>query len=212
MNRYDRTWPVAVTAIGLGSFLGLSVFGRLAVNEDRFVLESMGSAQTQTSEQVGERPHDPLIERLPVHVLRDRLRSNPDPVLRRNAAIMLGSRGDPEHVMGALTIAMRSDENAEVRFKAAESLGRLESWVAVDPLGVAATQDPDLRVREAAVAALGRIGYPTAIPALREVLADDPSEDVRAQAVLALLRIGEKESITEVQRSWAPGGGWPEWR
>ena len=214
MKRFDRTWPTAIGAIGLGTFLGWATFGQHVGYEDShsfdYTIEVPAgrptpSAETQTSVRVGEHQLGAVIRHVPTDVLLDRLRSNEDHVLRRNAAIMLGSHPDPEHVMGALTIAMRSDEHVEVRFKAAESLGRLDSWVAVAPLRSAATLDSDLRVREAAVAALGHIAHAEAIPTLLQVLANDPSEDVRAQAEIALRRIADGQAQPSPLQNGYPG-------
>ena len=63
MKRFDRTWPTAIGAIGLGTFLGWATFGQHVGYEDRhsfdYTIEVPAgrptpSAETQTSVRVGE--------------------------------------------------------------------------------------------------------------------------------------------------------------
>lgn len=122
---------------------------------------------------------------------------------RRNAAIGLGTSQEPQRVLGALMIALRTDADATVRFMAAEAMGRLGSADAVSALAVSLVRDPDVRVREAAAGALGVIGHPSVVPSLADALANDPEADVRIQAARALARIGDKRSwaaIAQAQR------------
>ncbi len=65
-------------------------------------------------------------------------------------------------------IARLSDENEGIRWKAAESLGRLGDPGAVQPL-TDALWDDDYRVRIKAAWALGKIGDPHALPALQRL-------------------------------------------
>jgi HEAT repeat protein len=65
-------------------------------------------------------------------------------------------------------IARLSDENEGIRWKAAESLGRLGDPAAVQPL-IDTLWDDDFRVRIKAAWALGKIGDPQAIPPLQRL-------------------------------------------
>jgi HEAT repeat protein len=63
-------------------------------------------------------------------------------------------------------VGLLSDENPDIRWKAAQALGREQDPVAVDPL-LQALYDDDWRVQQKAIWALGSIGDPRALPPLR---------------------------------------------
>ena len=213
MKRYDRTWPVAVGAIGMGLLIGHAVLPTVArtltgthsevaqpAPEPAPVVRSVEVAPTPAIRSA-EPPREIRLSELVEYELGDVLR-----VLRygevaadrRNAATLLGSSTEPRRVLGALMISLRTDESAEVRFMSAASLGRIGLPAALGPLHLAATVDSDERVREAAVAALRLLDRHESVPVLLEVLETDRSEDVRAQALTSILRIGGEPTVNLV--------------
>ncbi len=230
MKRYDRTWPMSLAAIAVGGAIGFSLFGphHFQFGDDVPKHELTARAGAPAGPAVekkllpprARRPMEPIeIEdvepRERIQITRfvgmstdetlQVLRSAPSADDRRNAAIFLGTSGDPGRVLGAMLIALRTDDSAEVRFTVAESLGRLGRTHAKGPLHLAATLDEDLRVRESAAAALGTLGHPESVPVLGEVLATDVSDDVRVQAALALIRIGTPEARLHVDAAVRSG-------
>lgn len=216
MNGYDRTWPTAVAAIGLGSLMGWAAFGSQSFEREtviRFdspvpveaakavpVRELLDVKTVPTAPRVTDRARQiQVLAGLGPDGLLELLRTGQHAVDRRNAAVLLGAHPRPQVVMGALMIALRTDDSPEVRVESAESLGRLGVRDAMGPLHLAATLDGDAGVREAAVAALGRVGQSQSIPILSEVLRTDPSEYVRAQAVRSLMAIGDKDAWDAVR-------------
>jgi hypothetical protein len=87
-------------------------------------------------------------------------------------------------------IAMLEHENPGRRWKAAESLARLDDPRAVGPL-IKALSDEDWRVRQKTAWALGYLGDPVAIPALRRTYRDD-LEGVREMITEAITTITMK--------------------
>lgn len=115
--------------------------------------------------------------------LRDMLLTDPDPIVRRECAEVLGlsGSGEPDLLRRAL-----ADGIAEVREAAATALGEIADTGSVDVLiGRATDSDEDKLVREAAVAALGAIGDDRAIPALLNLIASGPPQ-IRRRCVPAL--------------------------
>ena len=104
--------------------------------------------------------------------------------VRAVAAEALVKIGTP--AVPALIQALR-DRSENVRFAAAEALGKLGDPQAVPAL-IQALGDSDWYVRRAAAEALVKIGTP-AVPALIRALGDSDS-DVRAVAAWALVKIG----------------------
>lgn len=88
---------------------------------------------------------------------------------------------------GHSLLPLLGEENARVRFFAAEALGRLRNQDAFNPLValLAANNDEDVYIRHAASLALARIGNATALTALFT----HPSDAVRIGAVIALRRM-----------------------
>jgi len=100
-------------------------------------------------------------------------------------------QGDPASV-AALVRALRSEGDADYRWKAARALGHLgpQAKDAIPGL-VAAVGDQNGHVRREAIIALGRIGQeaaPSGAPALVRSL-EDPDADIRQAAATALGRM-----------------------
>ena len=136
---------------------------------------------------------EPTVRRLAVAAalehpeLHDRiaamLSTDPDPMVRRECAEVLGLGGndDPAPLEAAL-----EDESAEVREAAATGLGELAATRSVQLL-IARAHDTteDKLVREAAVAALGAIGDPAALAVFLDLVTTGPPQ-VRRRCVAAL--------------------------
>jgi HEAT repeat protein len=110
------------------------------------------------------------------------LRNDPEPLVRRECAEVLGLIDLEDH---AALVSALADTNAQVREAAVTALGELESASAAPRLLALAHQDPDNLVREAAVAALGAIGDVAALPTLLELIRNGPPQ-VRRRCVAAL--------------------------
>jgi HEAT repeat protein len=84
-------------------------------------------------------------------------------------------------------IQLLTDENEGNRWKAAESLGRIEDPAAVDPL-IDTLWDDDSRVRLKAAWALGRIGDPRALRPLQRLyrMENEWAQEIIGQALEAI--------------------------
>lgn len=104
-------------------------------------------------------------------------------------AIGCGDARRIEHSVESLTKTLREDKNPEMRYWAAESLGRFgpEARPAVPDL-VEALKDDNKMIRQGVAYALGEIGDTEAVPAL-QTATKDPEKDVRTAADFALKRI-----------------------
>jgi hypothetical protein len=108
---------------------------------------------------------------------------DPDPCVRRMAALKLGRTGAPGGI-AALRAAMRAPA-AEQRSVGALGLGYAEDPATIADLGDA-LDDSSSEVRAAAAWALGQIEDASAIPLLIPVLRDDADPGVRRVAAWAL--------------------------
>jgi HEAT repeat protein len=124
-----------------------------------------------------ERPDPATVEPLAA-ALRD-----PDPCVRRMAALKLGRSGHPRAI-AALTTALGGAE-PELRAVGALGLGYAEDPRSIEPLGDALHDDTP-EVRAAAAWALGEIEDARAIPLLIPVLRGDADPAVRRVAAWAL--------------------------
>lgn len=109
--------------------------------------------------------------------------SDPDPQIRQEAAEVLGDLGNDAYVdsLGRLSV---TDENPEVRARAAAALARIGSPQALAAVR-RALQDAEAKVRRAAVDALTDLGGARVLALLREALADR-DEGVRRAAAQAI--------------------------
>ena len=108
---------------------------------------------------------------------------DPDPCVRRMAALKLGRTRHPRAVT-ALTAALAGGE-PELRAVGALGLGYAEDPAAIDALG-RALADGSAEVRAASAWALGEIEDARAIPLLIPILRDDADPAVRRVAAWAL--------------------------
>ena len=230
MGRWERTWPVAITAIGVGALIGTAVLGpptlsllreeappEPSVLQRREVLLPPLPVRPMPPRAPREaRPAAPVVDGL---LVRDRrgndlvigtdellemLRTDEQATTRRLAAAALATSQRPEHVSPALMIAASADADPTVRATAARSLGRLGAEEVVAVLLVAALTDEDPSARGAAVAAIGELPQPVARDVLMRVvsiLSNDRSEQVRVQAALALGHIGGEAARAAIERA-----------
>jgi HEAT repeat protein len=100
--------------------------------------------------------------------------------------------GQVEHSVPSLLKTLKEDKDPNMRYYAAQSLGRFgaEAQAAVPDLVVALKDDSAL-VRSGAAYALGEIGDADGVPALKEAT-KDPEKDVREAAAFALKQIQQK--------------------
>ena len=126
------------------------------------------------------------------------LRSDAEPMVRRECAEMLGLAGGSDH---SPLVAALGDTDAAVREAAVTALGELEAGSTVPELLTLARADTDNLVREAAVAALGAIGDAAAVPTLLELIGDGPPQ-VRRRCVAALT-VFEGDEVEAALRSAA---------
>jgi HEAT repeat protein len=111
-----------------------------------------------------------------------------DADVREVAIETLGMAGGHDAAPTIIT-ALRSDDVAIVRVRAAGALGTLGLPSAEGPL-LEATGDRDPAVREAAVQALAELGAP-AVPRIRELL-EDPAYTVARASARSLLELGPR--------------------
>jgi HEAT repeat protein len=142
--------------------------------------------------------HPPAVLAAAAPALTRVLHHDPDPAVRRQAAITLGSLGPPGQAVLPLLIEILKEK--PVTFAELWSSERMEAATAVGRIGPAAEaavpaltealQDDRFWVRMEAALALGRVGPAAkpAVPALRRALkAREPEE--RARAAIALWRL-----------------------
>jgi HEAT repeat protein len=109
-----------------------------------------------------------------------------DPQVRQDAALALGTIGDPQAVAALLAALKQGDE--PTREAATRALGQAGAARAVEPL-IAALSDPAPSVRRAAVAGLAHLSDPRAIEPLIALLRQ-PDETLSPEIVQALAQIG----------------------
>jgi HEAT repeat protein len=113
------------------------------------------------------------------------------------AAVLFAETGcrDPrrvEHSVPSLIKTLKEDKDPNMRYWAAESLGKFgfDAQSAVPDL-IAALKDESKMVRMGAAYALGEIRSAEAVPALQEAT-KDPEKEVRDAAVAALKQLQSK--------------------
>ena len=135
----------------------------------------------------------------PEAALRDT--SHENPAARVRAADALGKAG-AEVAERALPLLRKllGDDNPDVRYTAALSLGELKDPGSVSALIDVVEGDGHPMPRQAAVIALGLIGDPRATRALTEALRSAPP-DVRFQATTSLAQVNPKAALAPLRRA-----------
>ena len=135
-----------------------------------------------TAPQVGERTN---IDKL----------SDPDPMVRRNAIIYLGSEKKKSSV--ARLLIMLDDENAEVRRAAINALAAIGDSRAAGPLMDKFKKETNINIKMNIIIALGELKSAAAIPLLKTVL-KDPYPAFRNEAVHAFGKINSVETYKDI--------------
>lgn len=130
--------------------------------------------------------------------------SDPDPVIRRVSADILGNLSAPEAV--PLLMNALADADARVRAASLRALAQARATPAL--LDVAAClADPEPEVRLQAVESLrGLAGGRRGLSAHLQPLLDDPAPAVQARAAVALLRLGANSQARDLLRNMAALG------
>ncbi|RME75391.1 MAG: hypothetical protein D6776_03345 [Planctomycetota bacterium] len=133
----------------------------------------------------------PLLE-----ALRD-----PEPAVRREAALGLRQLGDRRAVGGLLAVLVDEDEG--VRHAAVSAVGALGPAPAARVLMRLVREDPSARVRRTAVWALARTGGRAALQRITEVLRADADASVRLEAMRRLARSARASAARALVRAHA---------
>ncbi len=126
------------------------------------------------------------VEDLPV--LINLLSTDPDPDVRTEAVFLLRAFSNQSSLPDTVGIALLealNDEYADLRSRAAGTLGALHYLPAVKRLQMLAQDDKEWYVRTSAVEALGRIKDEASLPIIEQVISD-PDFEVGRYAVIAL--------------------------
>lgn len=230
MGRFERTWPTAVAAMGLGALIGAAVLAPPTLS----LLREDAPPELQRLDRGPDLLPPPPARPLPPPpvravppasrgidglLIRDRrgndvvigtedllemLRTDEQAAARRLAAAALATSPRSGHVSPALMIAAATDADPTVRATAARSLGRLGDAEVVPVLIVSATTDADAVVRGAAVSAIGELPGTFGLQVLDEVVAildGDGAEHVRVQAAFALGHLGDEAARGPLERA-----------
>lgn len=122
--------------------------------------------------------------------------TDPDPLIRLDAAGRLGRLARPEAVL--VLIHALGDEEPRVRATAAESLGRQGAGDAVIPL-CQRLGDQRVEVRRAAATALGSLGDVQATASLIMALETERDGETRRLMARALGEVGDRRALRPLQ-------------
>ena len=111
----------------------------------------------------------------------ERLLHDPDPGVRRRAALAAGRVGDASCVPAL--VALMNDGEPQLRRMAAFALGLLGDRSAIERLQLALRLDPDAGVRGRAAEALGRIGDPRVAPDIARLVVDSLPKTISRMTV-----------------------------
>ncbi len=123
------------------------------------------------------------------------LLKNENPVLRRNAVMVLGALGT-SHIVSTISFALK-DDDVLVRRAVVKALSSIDLEAAYESLLVAFA-DEDSWIRAAAVASIGQAGLDRYVNHVK-VLLTDSDDMVRASACKALGLIGTQENVSELK-------------
>jgi len=121
---------------------------------------------------------------------------------RQKAAWALVGLG--EDAVDVLTIALKTGEFSDLRYKAAWALGKIGSLRAIEPLGDALLNDSDYVVREWSAAAMEATKNSLAVPYLAKAIKSDSSKDVRLRAAVGLRNLGAADALIDLLKSPEP--------
>lgn len=130
------------------------------------------------------------LDRMGLDALVNALQNDKDPHIRRYAAYLLGTRGDPGAI--PLLIKALSDFDKGVREQAVLALSNIGK-AAIVPLKNA-LDDPKWETRYRAVEALGKIADQQVVSPLIKAL-NDERDHVRYMAAKGLREIGDSDSL-----------------
>lgn len=161
MKRYERTWPVAALAIGVGAVAGWALLGPPSVGAGPSPAERVSPRDGLRGPIAPPpRPRPPpsytppmVLSNSGTYKALEKLRTSTNPAIRASSAGILSLSVEPERVLPALTRALESDGDEFVRLVAAQSIGRLGAGEGLAPLMRAATGDTSERVRTMAIEA-----------------------------------------------------------
>ena len=127
--------------------------------------------------------------------------SNPDPLVRRTSAEVLGILDEP-HVQGALVSAL-DDSESGIRLAALQSLARAKASPALLEVALQLQSD-DAEVRAQAVETLCALApYPQGVTGYLQPMLHDPDGYVRSRAAVGLLQLGLHDKARDLLRSMA---------
>ena len=135
----------------------------------------------------------------PEAALRDLSHENPQARVRAADALGKAGAGVADRACPVLR-GLLSDDNPDVRYTAALSLGELNDKLSVEALVDVVEGDGHPMPRQAAVIALGLIGDPRATGALTEALRSAPP-DVRFQATTSLAQVNPEAAVGPLRRA-----------
>lgn len=121
--------------------------------------------------------------------------SDPDPMVRRNAVIYLGTEKKKENVPSL--IKMLDDESPEVKRAAVNALSKIKDSRAVSPLIDKFKAETNLNLKTDIIIALGELKSVVSVPTLKSLLRD-PYPAFRNEAVRALGKINSPETYKDI--------------
>lgn len=132
-----------------------------------------------------------------IHLLIDLLGKNTSVLFKEGACTILGDLEVKEAV--DVLINCLSDENNNVKFKAAIALGKIGDDKATKPLILKLKKKGDPILKAEAIFALGQIGNMKSVQPIINAMNSDEDLFVKHRAVKALGKLGSKDAIRSLQ-------------
>lgn len=120
---------------------------------------------------------------------------DPDPIVRRNAIIYLGTERKKENVPSL--IKMLDDESPEVKRAAVNALANIKDSRAVSPLIDRFKAETNLNLKMNIIIAMGELKSAVSVPTLKTLL-KDPYPAFRNEAVRALGKINSPDTYKDI--------------